>query len=324
MSKTSSFSAWAPSATLDTLKARALLMRELRGFFFDRDVLEVDVPLLSRATVTDPNIESIQAICNQEPVFLQTSPEFFLKRLLSAGVGSLYYLGKAFRDGEAGRRHNPEFTMLEWYRVGWTAEELMNEVAALLRVVLGAMPVTTKRYGQVFLEALGVNPHEQDSIRLLASLKAVAKEKLSVSFDDNDPNVWMELLFSHCIEPNLKGITLIYDFPASQAALAKIDRNDHGEPVACRFEAYVDGIELANGYWELTDSQEQARRFEKDLHRRQSTGAYLPPVDKHLLHALQAGMPECAGVALGVDRLLMLKRGVKNIADVVAFDFSRC
>ncbi|BBM00949.1 EF-P lysine aminoacylase EpmA [Microbulbifer sp. GL-2] len=311
---------WRPSATIDALRQRAALLAEIRQFFAHRQVLETEVPALSRRATVDPHIDSITVQCSGAPAYLATSPEFALKRLLAAGIGDCYYLGKAFRQGEAGTRHNPEFTMLEWYRCGWDDRLLMDEVAELLSQTLGISQVQSLSYRTLFLRELQLDPHSASD----KELAACVEREIELSFTPGDRSESLDLLMSHRLEPAMgKGITLLYDFPADQAALAKIIPDEQGTPVARRFEAYVGGLELANGYWELTDSTEQLRRFEADLTYRQNHQRCTYPFEERLVSALQAGMPECAGVALGVDRLLMLAGGHRSIQDVIAFPMER-
>ncbi|WP_288131735.1 EF-P lysine aminoacylase EpmA [Microbulbifer sp.] len=319
---------WRPTASLENLRRRATLLADIRRFFSERQVLEMEVPILSRRATSDPHIDSITAECSGEPAFLATSPEFGLKRLLAAGIGDCYYLGKAFRNGEAGGRHNPEFTMLEWYRVGWDDHRLMIEVGELLSWLLRISRVHSCSYRTLFLEHLGLDPHRAT----LRELSDCVAYNLELSFEPVDKDECLDLLMSHHIEPNMDmggkpGITLVYDFPASQAALARVEEDEHGVPVARRFEAYVGGMELANGYWELTDAREQLRRFEADQRYRAENGKPVNPFEERLVQALESGMPsgmpECAGVALGVDRLLMLACGASRIDEVVAFPIGR-
>lgn len=315
---------WQPSASLDALRRRAQLLADLRRFFAARNALEVEVPILSRRATSDPHIDSIQAVCGGEAAFLATSPEFGLKRLLAAGLGDCYSLGKVFRNGEAGSRHNPEFTMLEWYRLGWDDRRLMAEVGELLGQQLSQLPgmdtVRSVSYRQLFLEQLGLDPHSADE----RELRECAARELDLSFAPASRDECLDLLMSHRLEPAMgEGITLLYDFPASQAALAKVVVDEYGVPVARRFEAYVNGMELANGYWELTDPGEQYRRFEADHRYRASHKLHVYPYEERLVAALDAGLPECAGVALGVDRLLMLAGGYTRIEEVIAFPIER-
>lgn len=311
---------WRPTAPLDNLRRRAALLADIRRFFSEREVLEVEVPVLSRRATSDPHIESISADCSGEPAFLATSPEFGLKRLLAGGFGDCYYLGKAFRNGEAGGRHNPEFTMLEWYRHGWDDHRLMIEVGELLSRLLKITRVCSYSYRALFLQMLGLDPHRAT----FTELKACVGEKLELSFEPAGRDECLDLLMSHYIEPRMSsGITLLYDFPASQAALARVEEDEQGVPVARRFEAYVGGMELANGYWELTDAAEQLRRFEADQRYREENGKPVRPYEDRLVEALMAGMPDCAGVALGVDRLVMLACKAERIEQVIAFPIDR-
>ena len=313
-------SVWRPTAPLENLRRRATLLADIRRFFSERQVLEMEVPILSRRATSDPHIDSITAECSNETAYLATSPEFGLKRLVAAGIGDCYYLGKAFRNGEAGGRHNPEFTMLEWYRVGWDDHRLMIEVGELLSWLLKVPKVFSLSYRTLFLEHLGIDPHRATLTELLACVDNF----LELSFAPADRDECLDLLMSHHIEPNMAaGITLVYDFPASQAALARVVEDEHGVPVARRFEAYVGGMELANGYWELTDAREQRRRFEADLRYRADNGRPVYPFEERLVQALESGMPECAGVALGVDRLLMLACGARRIDEAIAFPIDR-
>jgi len=293
------------------------LLASVRAFFAARDVMEVDVPVLARATVTDPNIESFAVIFPADvpkKYYLMTSPEFYMKRLLVAGCDSIYYLGKAFRAEENSSRHSAEFTMLEWYRPYWALAQLMDEVSALVaEYISGEIRKTT--YRQVFLDCLGVDPH----IASVAELKTLAHEKLSPAFDSDDKSIWLDLLFSHIVEPQLQGLVFVEQFPAAQAALAQIFVDAYGNQVAARFELYINGVEIANGYQEELNADVLRARFLANNEMRKSRGQTLPPVDEKFLAAMSAGMPPCAGVALGFDRLLMAIYGEKNIAAVVPF-----
>jgi len=317
---------WRPTASLDNVRARAQLNTQLRAFFAERQVLEVEVPLLARATVTDPHIDSIRARQAGKSLFLQTSPEFFMKRLLCAGSGAIYSLSKAFRNGESGRRHNPEFTMLEWYRPGFDDSRLMDEVSALLQQLLperlpNAAAIERISYRALFQRHLDIDPHTAT----LTALQALGRLHCELDWQDDSRDVWLDLLMTHVIEPQLgHGLVLVFDYPESQAALARVLDDAAGQRVAKRFEAYVGGMELVNGYWELTDALEQAKRFDADDSQRKAMGIECHPQDRHLLNALAAGMPETAGVALGVDRLLMLMTGSGVIDDVLCFPIGRC
>lgn len=308
---------WNPSASVAMLHKRAQLLASVRAFFAARGVMEVDVPVLASATVTDPNIESFivsSPVASAEQYYLMTSPEFYMKRLLAADCGPIYYLGRAFRAGEMGSRHQPEFTMLEWYRPQWTVRQLMDEVSSLVAEhVPGEITRTT--YRQAFLDQLGVDPH----CASLVELESVAREKLSPAFDSKDRTIWLDLLFSHLVEPQLQGLVFVEQFPAAQAALAQTYADAHGNQVAARFELYINGVEIANGYQEELDADVLAQRFSANLELRKSRGQTLPRIDCHFLAAMAAGMPVCAGVALGFDRLLMAANNEKNIATVVPF-----
>ncbi|KUJ82831.1 EF-P lysine aminoacylase GenX [Microbulbifer flavimaris] len=311
---------WQPTASIQALHQRAALLADIRRFFAERSVLEAEVPTLSHRATSDPHIDSITALCTGEPVYLATSPEFGLKRLLAAGFGDCYYLGKAFREGEAGGRHNPEFTMLEWYRVGWDDRRLMEEVGELLSQVLGIGNIRSLSYRELFQHHLQLDPHRASD----EELQECARREVELSFVPASRDECLDLLMSHRLEPAMgDGITLLHDFPASQAALARVETDETGTPVARRFEAYVAGLELANGYWELTDAQEQQRRFEADHRYRAMQKLHVYPFEERLVAALEAGMPECAGVALGVDRLLMLAGGYQRIEEVIAFPIER-
>lgn len=320
---------WQPSATLANLRIRAQILNSLRHFFAARSVLEVETPLLCQTSVTDPYIQSIPALVQAHPkekeqrYYLQTSPEYAMKRLLSAGSGAIYQITKAFRQGEIGRFHNPEFTLVEWYHPDFDHHDLMNEVDALLQYVLKTPPAVKKSYAEVFQLSLNINPHTAT----LAELKDTAlKNNISLSenaFETSDTTTWLNLLMTHCIEPSLgqKRPCIIYDFPVSQAALARILPGE--PPTASRFEVYVDGVELANGFHELQDAHEQRMRFENNLAKRKELTLNALPIDENFLAALTHGLPNCAGVALGFDRLVMLATQSKHIAEIISFDHTR-
>jgi lysyl-tRNA synthetase class 2 len=286
---------WQPTCSREALYVRAELLHTIRAFFHDRRVLEVQTAALAAATVTDPAVESIEV-----PGFgyLQTSPEYQLKRLLAAGAPSLYQLGPVYRAGEAGRIHNPEFVMLEWYRLGFTDAELMAEVAELVDVVLGPAPVHPVSYQEVVqqapadLDTAALEPREALDLRVAAGLGMLGR-----------------------------GRYFVVDYPADQAALARLRPED--PRFAARFELVVDGVELANGYWELGDPAALEARFRQDLATRRSRGQPQRPLDRRFLDAMAAGLPPCAGVALGFDRLLMLRMGASSLSEVMPFPISR-
>lgn len=318
---------WKPTANLKALRLRAQLYALIRKFFAKRGVLEVETPMLSAAGNTDPNIESFQLQFTGPRSggagqrWLRTSPEFPLKRLLAAGVGDCYELGRVFRNGEAGRRHNPEFTMLEWYRVGWDHHKLMDECAELVKDALHlagrAATVREISFQKLYKDAFGFDPLTVDEVELRGPLAVYGIDPTGLGRDD-----WLDLLMTHLIQPSLPAnrILMVYDYPVSQCALAKISRGE--VPVAERFEMYVGPLELANGYHELTDAGEQRERFGRDLSLRQKRASIQPPVDERLLAALPK-LPACAGVALGVDRLMMAMLGSERVADAMAFPFDR-
>lgn len=309
-----------------SLQLRARLNALVRQFFAERGVLEVETPILSAAGNTDPNIESFTAIfsghvdAGARERWLRTSPEYPLKRLLAAGIGDCYELGRVFRNGEAGGRHNPEFTMLEWYRVGWDHRHLMEETIALVEAALALVgrraEVVIESYRQLFLDELGLDPIHAPIDELRAPLAEYGIGPDGLGRDD-----WLDLLITHKLQPAFPRdrITVVHDYPASQCALAKVRPGD--PPMAERFELFLGRYELANGYHELNDGQEQRLRFERDNAVRRERGLREVPVDEHLLAVLDA-MPDCAGVALGMERLLMCLAGTDAIADVLAFPFA--
>lgn len=319
---------WRPSASLDNLFKRAAIIKKIRYFFSDRGFLEVETPAMSQATVTDIHLSAFRtcfvgpgAALGQD-LYLMTSPEYHMKRLLAAGSGPIFQLCRSFRNEEAGRYHNPEFTMLEWYRPHYAMFHLMSEVDDFLQHVLKCDRADTLSYQQAFIHHLQLDPLSASHHRLCA-----VADKLDISYlanEQEDRDTLLQLLFALAIEPKIgqdKPI-FIYHFPASQAALAEINPEDNR--VSERFEVYYKGIELANGFRELTDSHEQRQRFEQDNCCRLARDLPQQPIDSYFLDALEYGMPACSGVALGVDRLLMLKLNAEHIKDVLAFSVDRC
>ncbi len=319
---------WMPSASIEAMRLRARLNILIREFFAARDVLEVETPILSAAGNTTPNIDSFatrfsgHVDAGSSERWLRTSPEHALKRLLAAGVGDCYELGRVFRNGEAGGRHNPEFTMLEWYRVGWDHLRLIDETAELVRAALALVgrdaDLEIVTYRELYWRGLAIDPLLADIETLRNALGDVRIDPQGLERDD-----WLDLLMTHRLQPAFAGDRMIavHDWPASQAALARI--RDGDPPVAERFELYLGPVELANGYHELLDADEQRERFETDIATRIRRGQPVPGIDTRFIAALHHGMPACAGVAVGVDRLLMALHGNDHIRDVVAFDFSR-
>lgn len=302
---------WKPGASLAILQKRAELLARTRAFFAERRVLEVETPLLASSTVTDLAIESFQV--GQR--YLQTSPEYAMKRLLAAGSGPVFQICKAFRQEQAGRLHNPEFTLLEWYRPGFDWRQLMDEIAELLETLLEVSDIPRFSYASLFQQALDVDPHSLPSEEL-ARLARMKIDLGKAHFSDTD---YLQMLMHHCIEPSLPEFCFVYDYPAEQAALAVTEQDEEGRMVARRFELYGRGMELANAYQELTDAEEQRRRFKAENARRRQQGLVEKPLDEKLLAALASGMQDCAGVALGFDRLLMLACDCNSLDEVISF-----
>lgn len=320
---------WQPTATRTLLCRRAALLARAREFFHVRGVLEVDTPLVINAPVTDVHIHSARVsfedaagVASPHPFFLHTSPEYAMKRLLAGGVGDIYQICHVVRALERGRVHNAEFTLIEWYRQGFALDALMGEVEALVRALLapdGAWPRSERiSYRDVFLRELSIDP-------FAASLESLQQAALEAGLGGGcaDRDELLEFLMGVRIGPRLGhgGLTFVHAYPASQAALARLDPAD--ARAAQRFELYCDGLELANGFNELTDPQEQRARFERDLAQRHRLGLPVWSLDERLLSALEAGMPQCSGVALGFDRTLMLAAGAAHIDEVLPFPIER-
>jgi len=321
---------WNPACSIEQLKARAAMYAQIRAFFRERGVLEVETPLLSRAASTDPQLQSVGAslhglpstVCPENtPFYLQTSPEFPMKRLLASGSGPIFQICKTFRNGERGRRHNPEFSMLEWYRPGFSLDDLMVETGALLTALIPVDTPITLTYRDVFKRYLEIDPFQIDD----GELASLVRTRCAYSGEALCRDDALNLLLSVCIEPYL-GVeepVFLTAYPASQASLAEVSQDAFGNRVAKRFELYIQGIELANGYQELTDAAEQARRFDADNIARREAGLPEMPVDERLLAAMSAGLPDCAGVAVGLDRLLMVQQRQSAIDDVIAFPIEK-
>ena len=314
---------WRPATTPQMLRLRAETLARIRRFFADRGALEVETPLLAPATVTDLHIDSIPAQIElagrRQSFFLQTSPEYAMKRLLAAGAGPCYQICKSFRQGDAGARHNPEFTLLEWYRPGFSLAESMDEVEQLLRVFLPQASIPRSSYRELFERHLGIDPHRTG----LEALRGLTRKRLPVDPAELDATDCLQLLLGQVIEPELPEYCFVYNYPAAQAALAKIAPDPKGEPVARRFELFGRGLELANGYDEETSDAKLRGRFERDRKKRANLGRPVPEADEKLLAALDHGLPPCSGVALGIDRLLMALSGAKSIAEVLTFPIDR-
>lgn len=313
-----------PTCDIQALKARAKLYRQIRQFFIERDVLEVETPILSQAGVTDVHLASVQAQRHvhgkKQTHYLQTSPEFAMKRLLASGSGAVYQICKVFRDDEHGRKHNSEFTMLEWYRPQFSLKDLMLEFTDLLNVVLaerfGEVRPTVLSYKHAFIDRLDLNPLQAT----LQQLKDVA-HRVGLNLDLGDDRLaYIDLLFSHMVEPSLGFDTPVFltDFPPELASLAKTKLDEDGELVAARFELYIEGLELANAYDELIDAEVLRSRFQADNTEREKLGLHVMPIDEYLLAALP-NMSDCAGIALGIDRLLMVVMNQMKLEKVITF-----
>jgi lysyl-tRNA synthetase class 2 len=313
---------WRPGTSPETLRARAALLAEVRAFLDGRGVLEVDTPVFGTRTVTDPAIESVAA----DGGWLQTSPEYFMKRLLAAGSGPIWQITRAFRAGEAGARHNPEFTLLEWYRPGFDDGALMDEIDALLAPMLAGFPARRIAFADLVADALGVDPLSADAHALAAALDAhfaaAGRDADARALTDGARPALLDLAYAEACE-TVAGAAFVTDFPPEQAALARLRTDARGRTVAARFELVVDGVELANGFHELVDADEQRRRFEADRAERAARGQPVPEIDEAMLAALAAGVPDCAGVALGLDRVLMLRLGEDRLDAVLPFSETR-
>lgn len=310
---------WRPTAPLANLKARAAILEAVRAFFKSRDVLEVDTPILGQAPVTDPHLMAMTTKGKAFPnktFYLQTSPEYYLKRLLVEYGISCYQLGKCFRDDEYGHIHSPEFLMLEWYHISFNDFEMMQEVENLLSALSEKeIHITRLSYQEAFQQYLAINPHKASLMELQNLVKPIYPGEV-------DRDLALQLLMSEVVERGLAKRDVpvfIYDFPALQAALAKIKILEDGTKVGARFELYWRGVELGNGYHELTNATEQNKRFETDLAKRKKLGIEDVPVDKKLLSALERGLPECAGIAIGMDRLIMVLLQEKKLSQVQSF-----
>ncbi len=317
--------AWQPSCSFELLRLRAQVLHDTRCFFAERAVLEVETPLLSSRIGTDPQLDFFTTAYRlpslQQNLFLQTSPEFAMKRLLAAGSGSIYQICKAFRNGESGRFHNPEFTMLEWYRVGYALPQLMDEIDELLSLLfVGSGLGSTQRisYQAVFQQYTGLD-----------ALVFSYPEYCAYAFNNHIPDaislcgyehvLWLDFIFSHHVQPYLgaNALCMVHDYPACQSSLARL--NEHNSKVTERVELFINGIELGNGFYELTDAVEQDRRFNEEISVRQQRQLPVSIKDTRLIAALSAGLPDCSGIAIGMDRLLMLLSGSTAINEVLTF-----
>lgn len=305
---------WQPSCSIEMLQKRADLLNKIRKFFVAKNVLEVTTPVAAKYSVTDPHLHALTTEFANSTYYLQTSPEYYMKRLLAAGSGCIYQIAPAFRDDESGHLHQPEFSLLEWYRLGFDQHDLMDEVEELLRLILECKPARRISYADLFQEYLAIDPHSISKSELVE----LAKQN-SLDLELLDKDSYLQLLMSQLIEPQIgqDAPCFVYDFPASQGALAKLNPNDAN--CAQRFEVYYKGIELANGFNELQDPNEQLARFQQDLVKRKALGYKQVEIDHEFIQALQHGLPQCSGIALGIDRLLMLMTAAKDISAVMSF-----
>ncbi len=323
--------AWQPTLTWHNAQKRAHILQQVRKFFTDRSVVEVETPALSLGTVTDVYLDAFSCRYNflsnstleqSAPLYLQTSPEFHMKRLLASGYGCIFQIAKAFRHEDAGRYHNPEFTLLEWYRLGFDHFELMNEVAELLKTVLGCAEPIQVTYQQLFIEQLGLDPLEANRKQLIAVI--TENNKLSDwLLNEQNSDILLQFIFNEIIEPNIGKSTpcFVYNFPQPQASLARTCPDDNR--VAQRFECYYQGIELVNGFNELTEAEQQIERFQEDNSQRTALALGEKPIDNNFISALSNGLPQCSGVALGIDRLVMLALKAEHIEQVISFPVER-
>ena len=320
---------WRPTAAREMLQLRAQLLTRARGFFAARGVLEVDTPIVVNAPVTDVHIHSARVLFEAaapgqpapRPYFLHTSPEYAMKRLLAAGAGDIYQICHVVRALERGRLHNAEFTLIEWYRSDFSLGALMTEVGALVRELLGdsrALQIERVSYREAFLHELALDPFTAPVAQLAQHARVAG-----LRGETTDRDELLELLMGTVVGPRLgeRGLTFVHGYPASQAALARLDPDD--PRAAQRFELYCEGIELANGFHELASAHEQRDRFERDVAERRRLGLADTAIDRHLLAALEAGLPDCCGVALGFDRTLMLAAGAERIDAVLPFPIER-
>ncbi len=318
---------WQPTLTWQKAQKRAQILQQIRTFFAERNVVEVETPALSQGTVTDVYLDALSCKYNflaqssaeqSVELYLQTSPEFHMKRLLASGYGCIYSIAKAFRHEEAGRYHNPEFTMLEWYRIGFNQQDLMNEVSELLQAVLGGNKPIFISYQEIFMSTVIIDPLTASFNELVAVLEQHNKSA-DWLVEQKDSDVLLQFIFTEIIEGTIGSDEpcFIYNFPIAQASLAKVSETD--ERVAERFECYYRGVELVNGFNELTDASEQQKRFEQDNVKRKAQALDQRPIDENFIYALNHGLPQCSGVALGIDRLVMLALDCKHINDVVSF-----
>ena len=324
---------WRTQASKDILLERALMLKSIRTFFDDKNVIEVETPLLSHRSTTDPHLNSLQSRFRDSVCYLNTSPEYAMKRLLASWGQSIFQICKAFRDDELGTNHNPEFTLLEWYQPGYDMQKLMAELADLISIIcLAANNIAISRkpdfeyvsYQQAFESMIGINPHRTTTQECrAAALVNDIEVPQGLGTDDGEINDWLDWLLTQSVLPkfNQKGFTFLYDYPVSQCSLAKIAANEQEILVAKRFELFYGETELANGFHELTDADEQLQRFKLENQARQQQGKECGRIDERFIAALEHGLPDCSGVALGLDRLLMVLTETKTIEQVLTFSW---
>jgi len=321
---------WRPTCSIEMMRLRAQLLADIRQFFSSRTVLEVETPVLSHSSGTDPQLDFFKTDYCSSPLvqtlFLQTSPEFAMKRLIAAGSGSIYQIAKAFRNGESGRFHNPEFTLLEWYRVGFTLPQLMDEITELMAVLFSGQSALSAAqrfsYQDIFERHTGLNPLEF-SYKSYCDYVQNSHMPEAMDICGYDHSLWLDFIFTHHVQPYLgeNSVCMVYGYPACQSSLARI--NERNSQISDRVEVFIKGIELGNGYYELTDAKEQGKRFDGEQAIRQQRNRPVSVKDMHLIEALEAGLPECSGMAIGLDRLLMLLTNSSTIEDVLNFPISR-
>lgn len=317
---------WKPGCSIELIHLRAKLLHEIRAFFYANNVLEVETPILCQAAGTDPYLEPFTSqqstAAEKNGLYLQTSPEFAMKRLLAANTQSIYQICKAFRQGESGRFHNPEFTILEWYRVGFNLQQLMDDVEHLLSqfIPMERFPDKAERisYSDIFVQYTGLNALQFDlaAYQSFAELQGYPEASELCGLDYA---AWLDFLFSHSVQAHIgkTALCMVYDYPACLPSLARL--NSANPLLVERVEVFLQGVELGNGYFELSDAQEQARRFEQDILLRERNGSAKVDKDERLLAALQSGLPDCSGIAIGLDRLLMVISQKNTIDEVLAF-----
>jgi len=313
---------WRPSCSLEALQLRAAVLHDIRAYFYVQNVLEVETPILCRSIGTDPYLDFFATSMGDTALYLQTSPEFSMKRLLAAGSGAIYQITKSFRQGESGRYHNPEFTMLEWYRVGFNLADLMDDVERLLVPLLRKSnfleSVQRLSYVDVFTQYTGLNPLEFSVLEYQQVAENLGFVDAS-TLCGNDHALWLDFLFSQCVQKKIakNHLCLIYNYPACLPSLARLNKDNC--LLVERVEVFIDGVEIGNGYFELTDAVEQEARFEQEILQRERNKALAVEKDTRFLAALKSGLADCSGIAIGVDRLLMILGKKEKIDEVLTF-----